>query len=105
VSKGDIIEILPSAGTATLLHKIAHELLHKKYCTRIITREEKELEAESVAFIVGCYFQLDVSTSANYIALWNGGKEATFEHLERIQTTAAMIISSLESKERENFCV
>ncbi len=55
VSRGGSILLAPEAGTKTLIHEIAHELLHKG---ENIVRNKTiiELEAESVAYVVGKYF-------------------------------------------------
>ena len=47
-----------SAGTKTLIHEIAHELLHQDL-NRPIDKTIRELEAESVAYVVGEHFSLD----------------------------------------------
>ncbi len=48
VSKGGEIELDPSAGTKTLVHEIAHELMHRNK-DRPGDNTIRELEAESVA--------------------------------------------------------
>jgi len=45
VSKGGVIEISPNAGTKTLIHEIAHELMHQGSDV-IIGHEIREMEAE-----------------------------------------------------------
>jgi antirestriction protein ArdC len=100
VSRGGHIDLSPSSGTATLIHEIAHELLHKQEERWTMTREEKELEAEAVAYVVGRHFGLDVASSANYLAMWRGGRETILAHLERIQNTASTIIKVAGSDEQ-----
>lgn len=95
VSRGGAIELSPHAGTATLIHEIAHEMLHKHAERLSMTREEKELEAEAVSYVVGKYFGLEVVTSANYIAMWSGGRDSILAHLEHISKTSEEIINAL----------
>lgn len=104
VSRGGSIELSPSAGTATLIHEIAHELLHKQEERWTMSREEKELEAESVAFVVAKHFGLEAATSAIYIAMWRGGKDAIPDHLERIHQTSKVIIESVSQDLKEGIC-
>lgn len=68
VSRGGAILLAPEAGTKTLIHEIAHELLHKG---ENIVRNKTilELEAESVAYVVARHFGLGGLASPNYIAL------------------------------------
>jgi hypothetical protein len=68
VSLGGKIILDPDAGTKTLIHEVSHELLHHK--ERILTNSTiRELEAESVAYVVGKHFGLDGLSSPNYNAL------------------------------------
>ena len=95
VSKGGSILLAPEAGTITLIHEIAHELLHKG---ENIVRNKAilELEAESVAYVVGKYFGLKDLASPNYVALHGATAEMIIEHLGCIRKTAVEIINALE---------
>jgi len=57
----------------TLIHETAHALLHNpETASSQSTRETKEVEAESVAYVVCQYFGLDTSDySFGYIAGWS----------------------------------
>jgi hypothetical protein len=94
ISKGGSIELSPLAGTMTLVHELAHEMLHHQD-TRPVSKAIKELEAEAVAFVVARHFGLEVGTSPNYIALYQVDSKCIFEHLECIRSTATCIISSI----------
>ena len=99
VSMGGSIEIAPSAGTSTVVHELAHEImLHhgSELDTRI-----KELEAESVAFVVCRHFKLQSTCSPNYIALHGATSDMIMEHLERIRVTATEIIGFVEGNSCE----
>jgi hypothetical protein len=95
VSKGGKVEIDPLAGTKTLIHEIAHELMHKN-SDRPTSSMIRELEAESVAYIVGKHFGLDNLSSPNYIALHGANSEMLLNHIDRIKRIACSIILALE---------
>lgn len=98
VSKGGSIEIDPSAGTKTLIHEIAHELMHRDENSPVESCL-RELEAESVAYIVCNHFGLEISSSPNYIALHGADSEMIKGHLERIRKTAMEVIGEVEKSE------
>jgi len=96
VSKGGVIEIDPCAGTKTLIHEISHELMHRDQ-NRPPESCLRELEAESVAYVVCKYFGLEISSSPNYIALHGANSEMIFGHLERIREISLLIINQVEN--------
>lgn len=72
MSYGGRIALLPGQSKAeefsTLVHETAHELLHKAERRTVTTKTMRELEAESVAFVVGKAVGLVTSTaSADYV--------------------------------------
>lgn len=80
----------------TLIHEYAHALLHFDV-TDETERSKRELEAEAVAYIVGRYFEVDMSGSAFYLAAWNDDDaEAITDRLGRISHTAQEVIDTLE---------
>jgi len=97
VSKGGEIIIDPSAGTKTLIHEIAHELMHKDE-NNIQSRATKELEAESVAYVVSKHFRLECLNSPNYIALHGNDAKDIIASMDRIVKTAYEIIEFVEGK-------
>jgi len=96
VSMGGRIILDPQAGTKTLIHEIAHELLHHAHEIISTDRGIHELEAESGAYVVSKHFGLNGLSSPNYVALHGATAELVMEHLERIRNTAAEIIRALE---------
>ncbi|WP_276248551.1 ImmA/IrrE family metallo-endopeptidase [Haladaptatus sp. YSMS36] len=86
-----------AAVTHTLVHELAHALLHPGG----INTDEKakrEVEAESVAYIVSRYCGLDADNAAFYLASWH--REETVElivRLKRIRETARQLIKNIDS--------
>jgi hypothetical protein len=97
VSLGGTIVLSPEAGTKTLIHEIAHELLHHKEGI-FQSQPIKELEAEATSYVVGKHFGLDGLASPNYISLHGANAEMILEHIERIRNTAKEIIQGLENQ-------
>lgn len=113
-SKGTEIEIRTS-GTdvttqaATLAHEIAHSLLHftadgKRITTRNgkeIDKQQRELEAEATAYVVGSYFGIQ-SPSDFYLAAYKVTPPMLLEVVETIANTAKTILG--EDQEPAQLC-
>jgi antirestriction protein ArdC len=102
VSYGGKIVLLPGQSTAeefsTLVHELAHEMLHKAERRTATTKVVRETEAEAIAFVVGQTIGLNTgSASADYIHLYHGNAALLAESLEVIQKTSAVILSALEN--------
>lgn len=88
----------------TAFHEAAHNLLHdpkKNIVTAKAPRNEKEVQAESVAFIVAEKLGMDTSEySFPYIASWSDGKqlEQLKNALQEIQDAAKKISVQIESE-------
>jgi hypothetical protein len=95
VSLGGKIILDYEAGTKTLIHEIAHEMLH--HVENVLSNSTiRELEAESVAYVVARHFGLEGLSSPNYNALHGATAELIMEHLERIRNIAVEIITAIE---------
>ena len=100
-SLGGTIQLDPSAGTKTLIHELAHELLHKTgtgFCSK--PSKIRELEAESVGYVVATHFGVNGLASPNYIALNGATSEEILAHMKVIRDCATTIISAIEEKEK-----
>lgn len=99
-SYGGRIEIddrLDEAGKVSVItHELAHELLHRDPESAGLTREQKEIEAEAVAFVVCSHFGIETA-SANYLALWEVAPEKIIEAFQRVHRIAAEIIETIEA--------
>lgn len=113
-TSGDHINISsPVAGVnraATVIHEIAHSLLHFKETSPFyigdeegveITKELKELQAESVSYVVIKYYGLPAEHQATYLALWKGNKDAVRRNLTVIKKAADFIISEIDKVREE----
>jgi hypothetical protein len=94
VSMGGSIVLSPEAGTKTLIHELAHELLH--HGEQRPSREVMETQAEAIAYVVARHFGLGDLNSPNYLALWDANTTVIRTHMERISTCARQIITALE---------
>lgn len=88
----------------TVIHEIAHSNLHNLEARKKheYTKEEKELQAESVAYVVSNHLGIDTSSySFGYLANWSSDKN-TLDHLESsmsiVRDEAAKIISRLDQE-------
>ena len=90
----------------TMVHEVAHSLLHNKELNKDIDapvkdRNTKEVEAESFAYTVCQHFGIDTSDySFGYIAGWSSGKEMTElkASLDTIRRTASELITGIEGQ-------
>ena len=82
----------------TEIHEVAHSLLHQK-ASEFISKEQKEFEAESVAYIVCQNYGVDTSDyTFAYLSSWTnkGERIADFENsLKTITNTAREIIKKI----------
>ena len=108
VSKGGHIclreGLSPAEEFNTLAHELAHELLHQGKDRSQWTKEVRELEAESVAYVVSVSAGLEnaLSQSADYIQSYSGDKEQLTKSLERVQKTASRILTELEKSDSDS---
>lgn len=91
----------------TGIHETAHAILHDKVTGEDpeATQREREVSAESVAFVVANYFGLDTSEySFGYVGGWSAGKELKEfqDKMEVIRKTANSIITSMEEHIMKN---
>jgi hypothetical protein len=106
MSYGGSIALLPGQAPAeefsTLVHELAHEMLHKAERRTATTKTVRETEAEAIAFVVAKAIGLEAgSSSADYIHLYHGNASLLAESLEVIQRTSGVILAALEPPAKE----
>jgi len=92
----------PAQRVKTLVHELAHALLHETVDSRALA----ELEAESTAYVVCQALGIDSGDySFGYVATWAGDGEQAIAGIkascERIQRTAATILRAFEPAAQE----
>jgi hypothetical protein len=86
----------------TLIHEMAHQKLHaipEEAREDIKTRSSKEVEAESIAYVVCQHYGINTSDySFGYVAGWSDGKETTElkASLGEIREAAAEMIEAID---------
>jgi antirestriction protein ArdC len=104
MSYGGLVRILPdlepSETLATLVHELAHEMLHRAERRTLTTKAVRETEAEAVAFVVCHALGLDTGTgSSDYIQLYHGDANLLKESLEVVQRTSTVILGAISPKD------
>jgi antirestriction protein ArdC len=104
MSYGGLIRILPdlepSETLATLVHELAHEMLHKAERRTLTTKAVRETEAEAVAFVVCHALGLETGTgSSDYIQLYHGDANLLKESLEVVQRASTVILGAISPKD------
>jgi antirestriction protein ArdC len=99
-SYGGRIALLPGQSPAeefsTLVHELAHELLHRGDRRERTSRKVRETEAEAASFVVCHAIGLETgSAAADYIQIWNGDKETLTASLSYIQKAASQMLAAL----------
>jgi antirestriction factor ArdC-like protein len=100
LSHGGKITLLPGMKAAeefsTLVHEVAHEMLHRGNRRPLTTKQVRETEAEAVSFVVGKAIGLETGTAcADYIQLWHGDANLLRESLDAVQQTAAIVLGAI----------
>src|SRR5271155_466864 len=95
ISKGGVIEIEETLDTparcGVIAHELAHEILHKTN-RESTTRQQRELEAESVSYAVLAHFGMH-SESRFYLATYDVSAEMLTASLQTIGNAAKQIIN------------
>lgn len=92
----------------TILHEMAHSELHsiEKILDNPLSRSERELQAESVAFVVSNHYGIDTSEyTFGYLASWTEDKEGLKdleEQMNVIQEESDILIAKIDSVLEKN---
>lgn len=103
-SKSNSIEIIKGLDDtqtiSTVIHEVAHSMLHNGKCDIKLSKSQREFEAESVAYVVNKKLGID-SKENNflYLANWVGKEDISDfeESLNRIQNTSNLILNEFEN--------
>jgi hypothetical protein len=86
-----------------MVHECAHEILHweeskMKGVARDIreSRQEKEIDAETTAFIVLQHYGFETKDTPNYLALWKAKGEDVKKRREHISRAVKTIIEGID---------
>jgi hypothetical protein len=83
----------------TTIHEVAHARLHDQENKDKKSREQRELEAESVAYVVSNHFGIDSSEySFGYLAIWGKDTNQLKETMETVRNESYKIIQELEKQ-------
>ena len=89
--------LMPAEEFSVLSHETAHELLHHG-SDRAVSKTVRETQAEATAFAVCKHIGLDTGTAGHdYIALYDGDRDALIQSLTTIRDTAPKLITALEA--------
>lgn len=91
------------AEASTMVHELAHELLHHSKSSKFYindpekqTAQNRELHAESVSYIVMKHYELPVTHHPTYLALWKVTGEKIMKNLDVIQKCAKELIDMID---------
>lgn len=89
-----LVTLLPTSGTSVLIHECAHLILHANDRQAPASVNEREVEAEATAYVVGKHFGIETKSPA-YLATWST-PEVIRASLNRVQRAANTLIQVLE---------
>lgn len=96
VSRGGTIELV-SENLSTLIHEVAHEMLHWKDRENAPERKIKELQAEGVANFVLSEYDIPAPHTEKYLALWQIDPEHINSNFNVIKDTAKTLIEYINN--------
>jgi antirestriction protein ArdC len=103
MSKGGLIEIEETLSTAArcgvIAHELAHEILHKQNRNET-TRQQRELEAESVSYAVLAHYGIHTE-SRFYLASYDVTAEMLAASFQAISQAAKHIISTIDDNKKK----
>jgi hypothetical protein len=91
-----------NSQTNTLIHEIAHELLHKG--ENSFSKQEREIQAEGTAYVVTNHFGME-NKSFNYLALYDADYKKIMDNLKSVAEASKEIIEFLEREMCEVDCI
>jgi hypothetical protein len=100
----NVVSGIAGAGAfGTLIHEIAHSLMHFKETSpffvnsaKRLSNEEMELQAETISYIVLKNYDLPAQHHPVYLASWRANKESFQKHMGIMTKVASFIIKNLD---------
>lgn len=90
----------PTEQAIILIHELAHEMIHDTIQTRLkLSKEQKEMKAEAVAYVVSQQLDLPETNSDKYLALYHKSYDLQ-ESLKVIHQASQEIIKLLNQTDR-----
>ena len=83
---------------STIIHEIAHELLHWGEDRATMNKKEKEIDAESVAYIVMRHFGFEADYAPNYLALHGADSKEVKGRRESITKAVKEILTAIHAR-------
>jgi hypothetical protein len=110
-SSGDHINLSANINgvgkLSTMIHELAHELMHHKKTSIYYQGDDTklnhalvELQAESVSYVVLKHYELPTESHATYLALYRTSKENIQNNLEIISKVSQFIIDRIDEEIR-----
>jgi antirestriction protein ArdC len=94
----------PTAKAGTLVHELAHELLHKRDKQPDAVnknRQQRELEAEAIAYVVMRHFGIE-HVACHYLATYRIDSTQLKQSLQTISSTAKFLIHLIDPQPSQN---
>jgi hypothetical protein len=79
----------------TLIHEIAHERMHRTQDRWTFTRQQKECQAESVAYCICQALEIPTPNTPQYLALYRVTKEVLSDNLSAIRAGVADLMTEI----------
>ena len=101
-------DIAGSGGLSTIIHEMAHSLMHFKESSpffvkrdKPLGKEEKELQAETVAYVVLRHFDMPCKSQSTYLANWRASGESLQKNISEIKAVADYITQGIDRIAKE----
>ena len=98
-----VTDIAGAGAFSTLIHEIAHSLMHFEDSSPFfindenkLSKEEKELQAETVSYIVLKHYDLPAQHHPVYLAIWKANKESFQKHMSIMTKVASFVIKNID---------
>jgi len=93
--------LIPEQKVSTLIHEMAHEILHQNNPVEDRNRKVEEYQAEMVAAVLMDYFGIENDYSAAYMKMYGADREKITATLQAVQEAVSVILKALDVKASE----